>query len=162
MSGGSPFWIVAVTKAQREDWAAENVARQGFEYYLPKTVSEQKKLQCLFPRYLFVLTTGPWRFLSGTFGITSVVLQGQNPAVLPHPIIAELKARENGAGYVQLPKLPERFKNGDRVRVNQGMFSGYSGIYSDITPQERVRVLLDVLGRKTRVLISEEYLEAVQ
>jgi transcriptional antiterminator RfaH len=160
------FWVVACTKAQRERWAAENVARQGFEYYLPVTEVSvpraKQKLQCLFPRYLFVRTDGRWRFLAGTYGVTSVVMQGQYPAVMPDKTIAQLKAREDSTGRILLPKLPDPFKKGDRVRINEGAFSGYNGIYQATDSSHRVKVLLEYLGRQTPVLIGEEALEAAE
>ena len=162
------FWVVAKTKAQRERWAAENVARQGFSYYMPLTAPPKKpttlrnkfpKPQCLFPRYLFVQTDGRWRFLLGTFGVMGLVMQGERPAVMPTHEIESMKAREeNGLIVLQQP-AEHKFHPGDKVRINSGAFSGYVGMY-DLDPSARVRVLLDLLGRKTRVEIDDDCLEA--
>jgi transcription elongation factor/antiterminator RfaH len=166
---GNPFWVAVKTKSQKEQWAAENVANQGFESYLPLTVAPLKptkrgiipKPQCLFPRYLFVQTEGPWRFLLGTRGIMSVIMCGQRPAVMLPREIDELRARENAEGLIVLAdKAQFRFNNGDKVRINEGVFSTYEGIY-DRDPQNRVSVLLNMLGRRQPVPIDEQYLEAV-
>ena len=171
MQVAEPFWVVAKTKAQRESWAAENVARQGFDFYIPKTEPTKKpkqrrrflKPQCLFPRYIFVKTNGRWRFLLSTYGVMGVVMQGQQPAVMPSQAIIELKAREGTDGLIMLPKASEfRFNNGDKVRVNSGMFSGYTGIYEHHKPDDRASILLEFLGRRTRVLIGEASLEAAE
>lgn len=162
-------WFVAKTKAQRERWAAENIVRQGFEPYTPMTMTEEvvrgqkrQKIHSLFPGYLFVRTDGRWRFLSGTFGVASVVMQGQSPAVMPNSAIEQLRSRENSQGIITLPKPNmQRFSSGDPVRVKDGAFSGHYGIWEGLGASERVRVLLELLGRKTRILISEDYLEAV-
>ena len=170
MSVGS-LWVLAKTKAQRELWAAENVARQGFDFYLPMTTAPAKpqdklkppKPQCLFPRYLFVRTEGPWRFLTGTYGVMGVIMQGQSPAVMPSSEIEKLKAREDTNGLVILPKAPKfRFNNGDSVRINSGAYSGFQGIYECDDAHTRNRVLLEFFGRKTPVLIGEDCLEAAE
>lgn len=166
----SGFWVVAKTKGQREHWAAENVARQGFEFYLPLTAATAPrkitktppKPQCLFPRYLFVWTVGQWRCLLGTFGVTGLIMQGETPAILPGKAVEQLRARTGPEGLIRLPEAPlERFSPGDGIRVNGGAFSGLSGIYQHHGEGDRARILLDFLGRKTRVLVGEEHLEAV-
>ena len=162
------FWVAVKTKAQREAWAAENIVRQGFKYYLPLVAPDKPvkgklpKPQCLFPRYMFVQTEGRWRCLLGTYGVLGLVMCGQKPSVVPDREIATLRSRENAEGLIMLSKPGEefRFNNGDKVKVNSGVFSGYSGIY-DRDPQNRVFVLLDFLGRYTPVPLDESALEAV-
>lgn len=163
MSAG--YWVVAQTKPHQERWAAENVSRQGFSWYLPMTRQKldprrPAKTVCLFPRYLFVWTDGAWRSLLGTFGVTSLVMSGERPSALPERAIESLKSRQGSDGLIRLPDaLPERLKPGTPVRVNGGVFSGYTGVTAQDTGAARVKVLLDLLGRKTTVLIGNEDLE---
>lgn len=158
-------WLVAQTKPHRERWAAENVGRQGFRWYLPMTQSSKalnRKLHpvCLFPRYLFVLTEGPWRSIQGTYGVTGVVMAGEAPAIVPERAIESIRAREGSDGLVHLPDASGgRFKPGEAVRVNGGVFSGYKGIFQGLSGGERSRVLVEFLGRHTSVLIGDEHLE---
>ena len=168
MLEASPFWVVAVTKSQRERWAAENVQRQGFDYYLPQTLSEPQpqraqKPECLFPRYLFVRTNGRWRCLLGTFGVIGLVMQGEAPATMTEETLERLKAREDANGFIRLPSDPQqKFRAGDAVRISSGSFSGCKGIYQRTDSKERARILLDYLGRRTPILIGEELLEAAE
>lgn len=163
MSVGS--WVVAQTKPNRERWAAENVARQGFRWYLPMTLSaltakRQLHPVCLFPRYLFVYTEGPWRSLQGTYGVTRVVMTGDNPAVVPEREIESLRAREDSEGLVRLPKpLDERLKPGMTIRVSEGLMSGYKGLVEGMQGPDRVRVLIDFLGRQASFLLNQEWVE---
>jgi transcriptional antiterminator RfaH len=156
-------WVVARTKPNRERWAAENVARQGREFYLPTVMVVRKRLaqtQPLFANYLFVLTD-QWHFLLSTFGISGVVTFGESPATVSHQIIEAIKAREvNGCVTLPAPVTSERFKIGTQVRVKGGMFSGCIGVYEGANPKQREQVLLDFLGRKTSVLFAPEMLEA--
>lgn len=157
-------WLTARTKPSREVWAAENVARQGYEAYFPKIAvckNSQFKAEPLFKSYIFVRTTGAWHFLLSTFGIASVISFGDSPATLPDIEIQKLKAKEVN-GCVVLPPKPDtaQFKHGTSVRVKGGMFSGYLGIYEGVDPKYREHTLLDFLGRKTYVLLAPEMLEA--
>lgn len=159
-------WIVARTKARRERWAAENITRQGGTFYLPQIYVRPvagKRLPpvFVFPGYIFVQTdNGRWRYLLGTFGITSIVMQGNDPAVMPASDIARLRAREGADGFIHLPSDPgTRFTHGDHVRVTEGAFSGLRGIYQGTSAQDRVMILLDYLGGKRRVFLGEDLLE---
>jgi transcriptional antiterminator RfaH len=161
----SGFWVVAQTKPQQERWAAENVARQGFSWYLPLTRIKRQprrpaKLVCVFPRYLFVFTEGQWHSLLGTYGVTSLVMSGNGPATLPQNAVDALKRREDGDGLIILPNSPTgRFKAGEPLRVNQGPFSGITGICAQDSAADRVKVLIEFLGQKSTVLIADDHVE---
>lgn len=167
-------WLVATTQPHREAWAAENVIRQGFEVYLPKFIKRSSiekrrvgvhKVQFLFPGYLFVCTTGLWRFLLGTFGVNGVVTNGEAPALLPHHVMGQLFSREDEDGFIRLPGEksagPSPFSPGQQVRIVKGPFAGRMGMWEGSTKQEREQILLDVLGGKSKILIDREALEAV-
>jgi transcription antitermination factor NusG len=158
-------WIVARTKPGREAWAAENVARQGYTYYFPRILAQRKRLaraEPLFHCYLFVQTSGAWKFLLSTFGVSGVVIFGETPSYLPQTEIDKFRALEVD-GLVQLPKIDlstQRFKPGQEVRVRGGVFSGFAGVYQGQDAREREKVLIDFLGRKTLVLLAPDIVEA--
>jgi len=90
-------------------------------------------------------------------------MQGEKPAILPERAVEQLLARTGPSGLIRLPEAPlRRFKSGDPVRVNEGVFQGYHGIYQEHGESDRVKILLDVLGRKTRVLVGEDHLDLVE
>jgi len=164
-------WIVAVTRSRQESWAAENVRAHGFEAYYPcfreEYIDRQHHIgvrtRSLFPRYLFVRTDGRWSFLTDTFGVTGVVMKGEVPATMPDQEIDHLRQREDAVGLIEVPKEPEapRFTKGQRVRVTYGSMCGLTGICECIDAgKARVRVLLDMLGRKTSVLLPRDSLAA--
>jgi transcriptional antiterminator RfaH len=162
----SYYWAVVCTQTHRERWAAENVRNQGFEFYLPSILITSARngrkiirAQALFPRYLFVRLSGQWRFLLSTFGVVDVVLSGGAPARMPARYITELKNREDDSGFIILPQK-KRFHAGQRVRVSGGALAGRIGIYEGSTLHDRQKVLLDLLGGKTKVLVGKSDLEA--
>jgi transcription antitermination factor NusG len=71
------------------------------------------------------------------------VMDGLHPARVPETVIEEIRAREcNGA--IELPR--RQLKDGDRVRILAGPFSGQLAIYARMSGLERVTVLLQILG----------------
>ena len=140
-----------------------HLARQGFETYLPCYVKKRRHarrvetvLAPLFPRYLFVavdMATQRWRSISSTFGVTQLVCNGDTPAPIDDDVIEELRRREDEHGAVRLPARP-RFATGDKVRLLDGAFADCVGLFEGMKETERVSVLLDLLGRKVRVLLD--------
>src|ERR1044072_2920566 len=162
-------WLVVRTQPRREKWACENIVNQGGEPYLP-LINEgaqvrrgrlvEKRVVCLFPTYVFVREAGRWRYLLGTYGVSGLVMVGSAPAIMRDLEIKKLRAKEDQEGIVDLPVRP-KFVDGTRVRVTGGDFGGLEGIYAGTAAHERHRILLDFLGQKSKVLIGDEFLEAV-
>ena len=115
----------------------------------------------LFPRYLFVavdLAAQRWRSIQSTFGVARLVCNGEEPVPVPNGILEAIKKREDDHGFVQF--MPRRFAPGARVQVVDGPFASCLGLLEDVRDDERVAVLLDLLGRKVRVLIDDMALTA--
>lgn len=165
----SSRWYVAQTHPHAEIKACQHLGRQGFSYYLPRYLKQRrharrvdKTVAPLFPRYVFVLidtTMQRWLAIDSTIGVTKLLRNGEVPAVVPHEIITALKGREDAEGYVQLLQRP-RFLPGDRIRVAGGAFCDCLGLYEDVSSHERVAILLDLLGRKVRVIVNTDQIEA--
>lgn len=156
-------WLVARTQTNRERWAAENVARQGGEPYLPLIAARVRsggldvvRPQCLFPGFLFVAETDQWHFLMGTYGVRDLIMGGVRPAVVPEAEIAKIRALESREGFVELPV--RGLRGGDGVRVVAGPFMGRHGVFLGAGAAERRQVLLEFLGSKRKVLIPDNYL----
>jgi transcriptional antiterminator RfaH len=76
-----------------------------------------------------------------------------------HPaVIDALKSREVN-GLVALEQRP-RFAPGDSVRIVDGVFANCLGLFERMPDKDRVSVLLDLLGRKVRVLVDDLSLAA--
>jgi transcriptional antiterminator RfaH len=162
-------WYVVQTQVNSEAKAARNLVRQGFEIYLPRYLkrrSHARKIEKvaapLFPRYLFVridMATQRWRSIQSTFGVSRLVCNGSDPAPVAQQILNSLKAREDESGYVKLDRRP-KFALGEKVRVLAGAFADNLGLIDGLTDRDRVAILLDLLGRKVRVSIDADMVEA--
>jgi transcription antitermination factor NusG len=79
------------------------------------------------------------------------------PAKVPDHIIAELRGRERN-GCIELPKSP-RFRVGDPVRIDRGPFKDRLALYAGQSGQERVLVLLELLGAKRQLELAADAVE---
>jgi transcription antitermination factor NusG len=138
--------FVVRTKTQQELWAAKNVRQQGEEPWLPR-ISHR---EVLFPGYLFVWSTGRWRFLRSTYGVLDIIMTGERPAMLPLSEIERIRAMEGDSGFVVLPPRPA-FVPGQSVEVAEGLFMGEVGLCEGMLPNDRVRVLLEAMGQSVPV-----------
>ena len=157
-------WYVVQTQPHAESKAMGHLVRQGFAAYLPRYLKRRRharKIEAvaapLFPRYLFVtvdMETQRWRSIHSTFGVSRLVCNGDEPAPVPPAVVAALQAREDAGGLVQLERRP-RFAPGERVRIVDGVFADTLGLFDGMADRDRVAILLDLLGRKVRVLLDE-------
>lgn len=158
-------WHVAFTQPNAEVRAAMHLANQDFPVYLPRFMKrrrigrrEIRSPSPLFPRYLFVgvdVERQRWRSINGTVGVSRLVCQGDCPAPIDASLIEAIAGREDENGLVKLSP-PRHFRPGEPVRITGGIFTDQVGLYDGMADQDRVRVLLDLLGRKVRVLIETE------
>lgn len=163
----SPSWYVVLCKPRQEAIAYENLLRQGFEVYLPRMLVRQRRkggwvdaIQVLFPRYLFVRAD---RFrqstasIRSTRGAVSLVRFGIEPAVVPDHVIESIMAREDAATGLHVHVLPEMHV-GDKVRLLDGHFSGLEGVFERSDGVERAILLIEVLGKASRVHVSRDWI----
>lgn len=160
-------WYLVYCKPRQETVARENLARQGYEIYLPFMHEVRRRqgkrvtlIAPMFPRYLFIHLnnqTDNWAPIRSTLGVVSVVRFGRSAARVPDGLIDKLKSREDPQGVQILPV--DQYKPGTRVRITQGSFAGYEGIFQAATGHDRVMVLLDVLGRSARTTVHSASVE---
>lgn len=156
-------WFAIQTKPGGERLAEGNLLRQGFDAYLPlltKTRHRGKRGVAikapLFPRYLFVridLDEQPWQKINNTFGVSYIVSFGGRPAPLTDNVINEIKSRETEDGVIDLSLL-QSLSPGDTIKIADGAFADRTGIFQCRSDNDRVVVLLNLLGRQTTVKIN--------
>lgn len=164
--GEDARWFVVHTLPLCEARARGHLENQGFRTFLPKrhkTIRHARKLTTVeapfFPRYLFVildLGRDRWRSVNGTFGVASLVMQGDRPHPVPRGVVEALLASSDARGILQ----PGReLRIGSPIRLMAGAFAEQLAILDSLDDDGRIRVLLDVLGRQ--VSISTHYSNAL-
>jgi transcriptional antiterminator RfaH len=164
VSDSGSKWYVAQTQPRAEVKAAEHLTRQGFGVYLPRFRKRRRHARRidtvkapLFPGYLFVAidtATQRWLSIQSTIGVARLICNGDVPAVVQREIVDALRQREGDGGLIKLEPRP--FKIGEELRVLDGAFTGTFGLFEGMNDNERITILLDLLGRKVRVNLEAE------
>jgi transcriptional antiterminator RfaH len=105
------------------------------------------------------METQRWRSIHSTFGVSRLVCNGDEPAPVPEAVVAELQSRVDAQGFVRLERRPQ-FVPGEHVRIVDGVFADSLGLFEGMADRERVAILLDLLGRKVRILLDENAIRA--
>ncbi len=159
-------WYLIYTKPQKEQLARENLERQGYEVFLPMARLRRRRMgrgvtriEPLFPRYLFIhldSRTDDWSPIRSTIGVNNLVKFGMYPSAVPAELIELIIDRCDEKGIQEI--APDEFKKGDGVRVMEGAMVGLEGVFLAKSSSDRVMVLLDIVGKHTKVVMATEKL----
>lgn len=162
----SKHWFLIQFKPNAHSMAARNLNRQGFETFLPMQEITKRKasrfvnqLRPLFPGYMFVcfdIATAPWHNINSTMGVSRLVRFDASPNPLPPALMAGLMLRCDHNGKLLSPM---QLKHGDDVEVMTGPFANFIATIESIDAEQRVWVLLDILGQKTRMQVDPKHLQ---
>ena len=160
-------WHLAQFKPSCAMIARRNLVRQGFEVFLPLEAQTRvhrgnfiHETRPFFPGYLFVCVnhaSSPVQSIRSTYGISQLVRIGTKPAVVPDGLVEELRARCDPNDVVERSEILEK---GDKVRLTAGPFANLIGEVEQIAPDQRVWLLLDIMGQKTKVSVAQSTLQA--
>ena len=169
MKPGKPNWFTVVTKPRKEQIALKHLQRQDFECFLPMAENPYQRrskihrqiIEPLFPRYLFLKAIAESQNLApvrSTRGVISMVRFGTELAVIPEHIINAIKQRISpDTGLIKIQPIPIR--TGDKVRVFDGPLAGLNGIVQEKNSEHRTIILLELLGRPTKVQVETKLLQ---
>ncbi|WP_223427504.1 transcription termination/antitermination protein NusG [Tateyamaria pelophila] len=160
-------WFVVQLKPNGLGLAQRNLERQGFAHFCPTRLETLRRAQKtvvapkpLFAGYLFVQFNAAdpnWRAINGTRGIARLLLNDTtHPKPLPAPFVAGLLARCDGSDML---KDHDDLATGDQVRVISGPFAEIVSTVEDLDANQRIRVLIDLMGRKVRLQVPRGAVE---
>ena len=163
---GTEYWYVAWCKPRQEPVAEENLLRQGFRVYLPRIRARVRRrgqwldsIEMLFPRYVF-LRVDPERRSTATVrstrGVVGLVRFGGEPAVVPDKVMEALFRHEDSVSRLHMDDRP-LFTPGESVRLVGGPLAGVEGVFDEQDGDQRVFVLLDLLGKANRIRVSRDW-----
>lgn len=163
-------WYLVYSKPKQEERAQCNLARQGFDVFLPRLRVQVRKggrfvrrIDPMFPRYLFIRLDArnqDWGPIRSTFGVATLIRFGGRPATIPDDLVDSLLERADATGIVD-NLVPPPVEAGTRVRVIDGLLQGYEAIVEARNGQERVRVLLDLVDRHATATLSSHHVTPV-
>jgi len=157
-------WYVIYTKPREDARAQQHLANQGYDTFRPMlkhhvlTKGGQKTIvESLFPRYVFIeldQEASNWSRLRSTRGVSSLVSFNQRPAVVDESFVTQLKHQLNDDCVLdQTKEQPRLFNAGDAVDICSGSFGGLQAIVKAQTSEERVVVLLNMLGSQQTISV---------
>ncbi len=149
-------WYLIKTKPRQEKKAKQNLENQGYRAFCPM-VKINNKLVVLFPGYLFVQLnkkTQNWSPINSTKGVSHFVKFGLNFAKVPNSVIEFIKTNQ----HITADKLNNlnKFKPGDKVQISDGAFKNWAAIFKCYKSEERVMLLMNLLGNEQSLSIKKE------
>ena len=154
-------WYLIQTKPKQEAIATQNLSNQGFEVFYPKAIIKNKTVS-LFPRYLFIELDDKnqnWAPIRSTRGVANFVRFGLKFAIVPNQIINMITIQQQQT----IEKMIDicSHQKGDLVEIQSGVFKGQQAIFQNYNSNDRVSVLLKLIGQQQQVEFLEKEVVAV-
>ena len=154
-------WYLVKTKSKQEDIAILNLENQNFHVYCPYALIRNKN-EVLFPGYIFIQLdkdTQNWSPIRSTKGVLYFVKFGLSYAKIPDNIIEFIKT--NQLNTAEKLKNINKFKPGDKVQITDGVFKNCIAIFKSYKSDERVILLMNLLGQQQKLTIKQESFNAL-
>lgn len=166
MTNAEPAWYCLHSKPKCEHSAA-SVLREmdGVETFCPRIRFQRSTgrgkvwfVEALFPSYFFARfdVSRFYRAVRHSQNVIRVIEFGGNPVPVADSVIAHLRVEMN---HCELREINVGIRVGDNVEVTEGPMRGLTGIVESVHGgEERVRILLEFLGRQSVVEVSADKL----
>ena len=150
-------WYVIQSKPGQAQRAANELANQGFETFLPiikveKLVRGTRTLreEPLFPGYVFIELSelsSNWRPIRSTRGVARLITFGDKPAVVPDDVIEQI--RDSVKQQAEISSLEPN----QPVIIQDGPFSHLNAVFMEYDGDKRAFLLLELLGKWQRLSV---------
>ncbi len=161
----SKEWFILQFKANSHHQATKNLNRQGFETFLPLHDTTSRKLsrfistsKPLFPGYMFIKfdrAESQWHKINNTYGVSHLITFDSLLKSIPTKFVDSLMKRYDLSGKL----LPiQKLKEGDQVKILKGPFANFIASVETYESEQRIWVLMDLMGRTTKIQIPSDAL----
>ena len=158
-----PLWFCLRAEPKREHLAAISLRRRfGIECLSPRLRFRRLTqrgavwfVEAMFPGYLLARFCYPTQrgAVESTHGIRAILRFGDCLATLPEDTIA---AFQSHAGVDAVITIDSSLQIGQPVHIIEGPFRGLEVVITQVLPaRERIRVLVDFLGRPLEMEVPE-------
>ena len=154
-------WYLIKTKPRQENIAKQNLENQGYMTFCPIAKINNQPV-VLFPGYIFVRlskTKQNWSPINSTRGVSHFVRFGLDFARVPKNVIEFIKTNQDNT-VDKLINL-NKFKSGDKVQISDGVFNNCLAIFKSYKSDDRVILLLNLLGQKQSIDINKDFVTAL-
>ncbi len=161
-------WYVIQTKAKKEEESVSYLSTKGIEVFNPlmetfvqRNGKMNKELKTLFPNYIFARfeLEKNYPLVRWARGVTRVLGFGGYPTPVSEEVIELIRKRTDERGIV---RKTYDFEPNDVVRIKSGPLKELLGIFDRwVSENERVRILLNLIGYQPAVEIHHSWIEKV-
>jgi len=162
----SKEWFILQFKSNSHHQAAKNLTQQGFETFLPLHDTTSQKLsrfvntsKPLFPGYMFIRfdrAESEWHKINNTYGVSRLITFNSILKSIPTSFVDSLMKRYDSSGKL----LPiAKFKQGDNIKVLTGPFADFIATVEKYEADHRIWILMDLMGRKTKIQTPSDALK---
>ena len=151
-------WYLVKTKPRQENTAIINLENQEYTTYCP-IVKINKKNVVLFPGYIFIYLdqyNENWSPIRSTKGVINFVRFGLNYAKISNKIIDFIKTNELNTA-IKAKNITD-FKFGDSIQITEGVFKNCVAIFKSFKSDERVILLMTIMGQQQTINIKKKSL----
>ena len=154
----SKEWFILQFKSNSHHLAAKNLNRQGFETFLPLHVTTSRSSsrfintsKPLFPGYMFIRfdkAESEWHKINNTYGVSHLITFNSILKSIPTIFVDHLMKRYDLSGkLIPIKKL----EKGDQVTVLKGPFANFIATVEKYEADQRIWILMDLMGRNTKI-----------
>src|SRR5882672_1203908 len=162
-------WFIALTLPGQDKTACDALRNRRYQVYrpfMPALISHgrgqcRQEVRSMFPGYLPIrdLYGQGWDWIRTVGAVHRLWVRNGSLAVLDDDDIAAIKGTEERLWNQQIEKKRlGDFTIGQVLPVQSGPFIGQLVTIEDLDDEHRIGVLIDLLGRKTRVYLPPAYL----
>ena len=173
-------WYILKVQSNREESIREGLLRRvaiaGLDYYFGDVIVPTEKVtefkggkkkvikRKLYPGYLVVhmeINDDTWFLVRETPGIGDFTGAAGHPSPMLAHEVARIVAKQEEKSE-KSPKLKIAFREGERVKINEGTFENFEGEVDSIDETNgRVTVMINIFGRSTPVELEYWQIEAL-
>ena len=162
----SKEWFILQFKANSSHQATKHLNQQGFEIFLPLHDNTSRKVsrfisttKPLFPGYMFIAfdrTETKWHKINNTYGVSRLVTFNSRLKSISTTFVENLMIRYDTSGKL----LPiKKLKKGDQVKVLEGPFADFIATVETYDTEQRIWILMDLMGRKSKIQAPTDILQ---
>ena len=162
----SKEWFILQFKSNSHHLAAKNLNRQGFETFLPLHDTTSRRTsrfintsKPLFPGYMFIKfdrAESEWHKINSTYGVSRLITFNSILKSIPTIFVDHLMKRYDLSG--KLTPI-QKLKKGDQVTVLTGPFANFIATVEKYEADQRIWILMDLMGRKTKITTPSDALK---
>jgi transcriptional antiterminator RfaH len=162
----SKEWFILQFKANSHHQAIKNLNQQGFETFIPLHETTSRKAsrfknntQPLFPGYMFIKfdkTESKWHKINNTYGVLRLVTFNSILKSISTTFMNNMIEQYEVSGKLLAVK---KLKKGDQVKILKGPFASFIAKIEEYEADQRIWILMDLMGRQTKIQTSLNVLQ---